>query len=71
MENKYYKTDFEGIVKDPNSGAILNVDNRKLSAYKKQKQMMIDGMKNAERIQKVEQDLEEIKNMLGQLLKRS
>lgn len=71
MENKYYKTDFEGIVKDPNSGAILNIDNRKLTAYKKQKQMMIDGMKNAERIQKVEQDLEEIKNMLGQLLKRS
>jgi hypothetical protein len=71
MENKYYKTDFEGIVKDPTSGAILNVDNRKLSAYKKQKQMIMDGMKNSERIQKVEQDLEEIKNMLGQLLKRS
>ena len=71
MENKYYKTDYEGIVKDPNSGAILNVDNRKLSAYKKQKQMMIDNMRNAERIQKVENDLEEIKNMLNQLLKRS
>jgi hypothetical protein len=71
MENKYYKTDFEGIVKDSNSGAILNVDNKKLSAYKKQKHMMIENMKNAERIQKVESDLEEIKNMLGQLLKRS
>jgi hypothetical protein len=71
MENKYYKTDFEGIVKDPTSGAILNVDNQKLSAYKKQKQMFIDGMKNSERIQKVEQDLEEIKYMLGQLLKIS
>ena len=71
MENKYYKTDYEGIVKDPNSGAILNVDNRKLSAYKKQKQMMIDNMRNAERMQKVENDLEEIKNMLNQLLKRS
>jgi hypothetical protein len=71
MENKYYKTDYEGIVKDPNSGAILNVDNRKLSAYKKQKQMMLDNMRNVERIQKVENDLEEIKNMLNQLLKRS
>jgi len=71
MENKYYKTDYEGIVKDPNSGAILNVDNRKLSAYKKQKQMMLDNMRNVERIQKVENDLEEIKNMLSQLLKRS
>jgi hypothetical protein len=33
--------------------------------------MMIDNMRNAERIQKVENDLEEIKNMLSQLLKRS
>lgn len=71
MENKYYKTDFEGIVKDPNSGAVLNVDNRKLTAYKKQKQFMIESMKNHERIQKVENDLEEIKSMLSQLLKRS
>lgn len=71
MENKYYKTDFEGIVKDPTSGAILNVDNRKLSAYKKQKQLMIDSSQNIERIQKVENDIQEIKDMLSQLLKRS
>lgn len=71
MENKYYKTDFEGIVKDPTSGAVLNVDNRKLMAYKKQKQLMADSMQNIERIQKVENDIKEIKDMLGQLLKRS
>ena len=36
--DKYIQTDREGLVKDCISGAILNVDNAKLDAYKKQKQ---------------------------------
>lgn len=71
MDNKYYKTDVEGYVKDMNSGAVLNVDNVKLEAYKKQKQFMANSMKNHERIEKVENDLKEIKEMLSQLIKRS
>ena len=63
MSNKYIKTDVEGLVKDKLSGAILNVDNEKLIAYKKQKQA-------AQRLDKVENDINEIKNMLQQLLKR-
>jgi len=71
MNDKYYKTDFEGLVKDSESGAILNVDNAKLDAYKKQKQFLENNMRNSERISKVETDLNEIKEMLSQLLKRS
>ena len=71
MNDKYYKTDFEGLVKDPESGAILNVDNSKLEAYKKQKLVLENNMRNTERISKVETDLNEIKEMLSQLLKRS
>lgn len=71
MNNKYYKTDFEGLVKDPESGAVLNIDNMKLDAYKKRKQAMEASTKNAERINKVENDIQEIKEMLSQLLKRS
>jgi hypothetical protein len=71
MENKYYKTDFEGLMKDPNSGAVLNVDNTKLDAYKKRKQFVESNIKNAERINKVENDIQEIKDMLSQLLKRN
>lgn len=71
MDNKYYKTDVEGLVKDPHSGAVLNVDNRRLEAYKRQKQYMASSLKNNERIEKVENDLNEIKEMLAQLLKRS
>lgn len=71
MENKYLKTDFEGLVKDPNSGAVLNVDNAKLEAYKKQKQAMRKNEQTAERIDKVEKDLREIKEMLTQLIQRN
>lgn len=71
MRNKYIKTDFEGLVKDPQSGAILNVDNARLEAYKKQKAALSLNIENNERINKVEKDLNEIKEMLNQLLKRS
>jgi hypothetical protein len=68
---KYHQTDVEGLVKDPASGAVLCVDNLKLDAYKKQKAAMKINMENNERITKVEKDLNEIKEMLSQLLKRS
>ncbi len=71
MNNKYYKTDVEGLMKDPESGAVLNVDNNKLEAYKKQKSTFKMNMENNARITKVEKDLTEIKEMLSQLLKRS
>lgn len=58
-------------MKDPNSGAVLNVDNTKLEAYKKQKAALRMNIENNERINKVEKDLNEIKEMLSQLLKRS
>jgi len=70
MNNKYIKTDVEGLVKDPESGAILNVDNAKLMAYKKQKQNAQRAIINDERLNRVENDVAEIKNMLQQLLKR-
>ena len=70
MNNKYIKTDVEGLVKDPESGAILNVDNSKLMAYKKQKQNAQRAIINDERLNRVENDVAEIKNMLQQLLKR-
>jgi hypothetical protein len=70
MITKYIKTDVEGLVKDEISGAVLNVDNEKLSAYKKQKQAALKVTQTAERLDKVENDIGEIKQMLQQLLKR-
>lgn len=70
MIDKYIKTDVEGLVKDKQSGAILNVDNEKLNAYKKQKQAALKASQTFNRLDKVENDIGEIKQMLQQLLKR-
>jgi len=65
------KTDVEGLVKDTKSGAILNVDNAKLNAYKKQKAFMEERHRDSERLNRVENDLSEIKNLLQALLKEN
>lgn len=69
MINGYIKTDVEGLVKDPSSGAVLNVDNAKLDAYKKQKQAFEDRNRDKERINKIENDLNEIKQLLQSLVR--
>jgi len=67
----YVKTDVEGLVKDTKSGAVLNVDNAKLQAYKKQKLFMEERSKDTERLNRVEKDLSEIKNLLQALLREN
>lgn len=57
-------------MKDSRTGAVLNVDNVKLEAYKKQKRAFDTNLKNTEKIEKVEKELEEIKKMLTELLQR-
>ncbi|MGZ4849808.1 MAG: hypothetical protein ACXV2C_00280 [Candidatus Bathyarchaeia archaeon] len=68
MEDKYIKTNVEGLVKDPKSNAILNVDNTALAAYKRQKQFMNRANDTAARLDKVEGDISDIKRMLETLL---
>jgi len=70
MTNKYVKTDIQGLMVDPNNGAILNVDNSALEAYRRQNQMLNDQKSTKERIEKLENDIGDIKDMLQQLLKR-
>ena len=65
----YIKTDIQGLVKEEKSGAILNVDNDKLLAYKKKKAFFEEKRSESERIKKVEKDLESIKDMLQELLR--
>jgi len=68
--NKYIKTNVEGLVKDPNSGAILSVDNGGLDAYRKQKLVLEAARSTTQRVDKLENDIGDIKQMLEQLLKR-
>lgn len=65
----YIKTDVEGLVKDSETGAILNVDTSKLEAYRKQKRFIEERKIESYRIQKVEKDLSEIKSLLQDLLR--
>jgi hypothetical protein len=58
--------DSPGLVKS--STAILNTDNIALGAYKAQKNVLSSAKANSNRLDKVEQDIGEIKNMLQQLL---
>jgi hypothetical protein len=63
-KERYVKTNVPDLVKDKRSGAILNINNAKLEAYRKQK-------KSAERVDRLEEDLNSIKAMLLTLLARS
>lgn len=66
---KYIKTDREGLVKDPNSGAVLNTDNNALDAYRKKK-AAFDAVKDTtDRMDRLENDLSDIKSLLQELIK--
>lgn len=58
------KTDFEGLVKDVDSGAVLSIDNASLEAYKKRKRANEEFVQFKEKIQKIDNDILEIKNVL-------
>jgi len=65
------KTNVEGLVKDTESGAIISVDNAKLEAYRKQKKFMEERNKDSDRLNRLEQDLTDIKDMLQALLREN
>lgn len=68
--SKYVQTNVPDLVKDTDTGAILNVNNAKLAAYRKQKLALEINKKNTERINRIEGDITEIKFLLKQLLKK-
>ena len=70
MKNKYIQTNVQGLVIDQNSGAVLNVDNGALDAYRRQKAVLEAATDTTKRIEKLENDIGDIKDMLQQLLKR-
>jgi hypothetical protein len=70
MNHKYLETDVQGLVKDAESGAVLSVDNDRLQAYKKQKAAFESSKDSSKRLEKLENDMSEIKQMLQQLLTR-
>ena len=58
--------DSEDLVKDNNSGAILNINNDALRAYR---QARTNNMRMYEKVNQMENDISEIKSLLNELVK--
>lgn len=59
--------DHEDLVKDKTSGAVLNINNDALKAYKMARKKNVD-MQN--RMNKMEDDISEIKSLLKELINK-
>lgn len=68
MINNYIKTNEPDLVIDPKSGAVLNINNTKLEEYKRQKKYNGKIKNSFERIEKLEEDMLEIKQLLKTIL---
>ena len=58
--------DNEDLVKDKNSGAILNINNDALRAYRQAREK---NMRMHEKVNQMENDISEIKSLLNELVK--
>ena len=65
----------DNLVRDEESGAILNVDNKGLNAYRVARDNRIKQLEKEERmeneIDNIKSDVSEIKNLLNELIKRT
>ena len=58
--------DSEDLVKDNNSGAILNINNDALRAYRQAREK---NMRMHEKVNQMENEISEIKSLLNELVK--
>jgi len=62
----------DGFVRsESNPGAILNVDNTALDAYKRQKKLMKNLTTHEDRLVKVEETMKDVKMLLEKLLEKA
>lgn len=58
----------EFVRSETNPGAIINVDNAGLAAYRRQREIMRNVGTHEDRIKQIENDIGEVKNLLRQLV---
>jgi hypothetical protein len=67
----YYKVkDKEGLVRDAFSKAVLAVDREALLQHRNKAKVMKEILNNSDRINKLENDMAEVKNMLSLLCQK-
>lgn len=64
------KTEVEGIFRDTTNGALLNKDNDSLTAYKRIKQKNAELEETKRKVNKLENDVADIKSMMHKLLEK-
>lgn len=68
MSNFAKVKDHNGLVRDMDSKAILNVDTKALIEHRSKKQVMKGVIDNSKKIDNLENDISEIKQLLAQLI---
>lgn len=64
------KTEVEGIIRDNESGALLNSDNGALNSYKKRKQKNAEINRMKEEMDELKNDVSEIKSLLTKIAEK-
>lgn len=64
------KTEIEGIYRDVNNGALLNKDNDALIAYKKMKQKNNELEQMKSKVNILDEEIKDVKNLLKQILEK-
>lgn len=68
MSNFAKVKDHNGLIRDMDSKAILNVDTKALIEHRSKKQVMKGVIDNSKKIDNLENDISEIKQLLAQLI---
>jgi len=64
------KTEVDGIIRDNESGALLNSDNGALNSYKKRKQKNAEINRIREEMDELKNDVSEIKSLLTKIAEK-
>ena len=56
--------------RDASTGAIVNTDKQAFEAYKRQRQLSLQSTTNAEDLQSLRQEMDEIKGLLKEVLSK-
>ncbi len=70
MTNYAKVKEYTNLVRDMNSKAILNIDEQMLKEHRRKKLFAKQMMENSDKINKLENDITEIKDMLSFLINR-
>jgi hypothetical protein len=69
---KYAKVEeHDDLIRDMHSKAILNIDNQALMEHRKKKEMMKKVLNNSQKIENIENQISEIKQMLSILIDKN